>query len=182
MDFLSFDTRKAAEVGRKVQIRAQQTGDPIFDGETECCFYVRGISSRSYQAAIKAEHAARMKSPRSAKAAEDATMISDIHDNLVKSASRLITGFSAVQRMGDDGKLRDLATSDDDIKWFLDLNFLSMEHLVRSAALTIGPAETLEEFEDRKEEYEARWHKPSFAQQVLDAAQDEGFLPKALKG
>ncbi|MDZ4393868.1 MAG: hypothetical protein U1B82_12970 [Cypionkella sp.] len=109
-------------------------------------------------------------------------MISDIHDDLVKSASRLITGFSAVQRTGDDGKLRDLTTSDDDIKWFLDLNFLSMDHLMKSAALTISPGETSEEFEDRKKEYEARWHKPSFAQQVLDAAQDEGFLPRTSKG
>lgn len=182
MDFSTFDTRKAAETGREVQIRDQQTGDPIFHGDKPCCFIVRGLSSRSYQAAIKAEHAARMKSPRGAKASEDAKMISDIHDDLVKSASRLIVGFVAVQRMGEEGKLRDLTTTDEDIKWFLDLNFLSMEHLLRSSALTIGPGESLEEFEERKKEYEARWHKPSFAQQVLDAAQDEGFLQQTSKG
>lgn len=178
MDFSKLDTRTAAESGRKVQILDQQTGEPIFDGETACCFFVRGSSSRSVQAAIKAEQAARMKAARNPKAKDDDKTFGDIHNDLVTAAARLITGFEGVQRAGEDGRLRDLTASEADVKWFLDLNFLSVAHLLRTTALTIAPDETPEDFEDRKREYEARWHKPSFAQQVLDAGQDDGFLPQ----
>lgn len=183
MDFSKLDSRSAAETGRKVQILDQNTGEPIFDGKTECWYSVRGMSSRSVQSAIKAEQAARMKAVRNPKAAEDSKTIGDIHDELVIAAARLITGFGGVQRMGDDGVLRDLTDSPDDIKWFLDLNFLSLPHLLRTTALTKEADETPEEFAERQKAYEAQWHKPSFAQQVLDAAKDDAdFLQPTSQG
>lgn len=179
MDFSKLDSRSAAETGRKVQILDQNTGEPIFDGKTECCFFVRGMSSRSVQAGIKAEQAARMKAVRNPKAADDSKTIGDIHNDLVVAAARLITEFSGVQRTDETGALVDLTDSAEDIKWFLDLNFLSLPHLLRTTALTIGEDEAQEDFADRKKVYEAQWHKPSFAQQVLDAAQDDAdFLQK----
>ena len=184
MDFSKLDSRSAAETGRKVHILDQQTGEPIYDGDTACCFFIRGNSSRSVQAAIKAEQTAKMmasrkqepvdpKAPRKPKPVDEDKTFEDIHQDLVTAAARLITGFSGVQRAGDDGALRDLTTSAADVKWFLDLNFVSLEHLLRKAALTKGEDETPADFADRQTAYEAQWHKPSFAQQVLEAAQDD---------
>lgn len=180
MDFGNFDTRAAAEIARAIPIRAQATGEPILDGDKPCEVIIRGAASRSAQASAKAQATARAAFAKQNRAkGDDAKVAGDLHTQLVQAAIPLIVGFHNVQRKGDDGKLRDLTGDEEDVKWFLDLNFISMDHLMRLSALTIGEEETAAEFEARQARHLEIWRKPSFAQQILDAAQEDAdFLPK----
>lgn len=183
MDFSKFDSRTAAETAREYHIRAQQTGEPISGEDGPCIVLIKGASSRSLQAALKAENAARVKAAKDAKVKDDdGQSISDMHSGTVKAAARLITGFRGIQRPDGDG-LRDLTASEDDVAWFLDLNLMSLPHLLRFNALTQIEGEDPADFAARKASYAAEWHKPSFAQQVLDFAQDDSrFLPQTVTG
>ena len=58
-----------------------------------------------------------------------------------------------------------------------------MPYLLSKTALTIEADETQEDFEARKAAHEAEWHRPSFAQQVLAAAQEDAdFLRQTSRG
>ena len=173
MDFSKFDSRSATEKARRVVIRDQDTGEPVMSGDIECCMFLRGISSRSVQEAIRNDQAARMKSARNKAESTAAQTYADMHNEQIEAAARLITGFYGVQRPSDDGKLRDLTAAPEDIRWFLDLNFMSVPHLLRETAITRDSWESVADFTARKRAYLEEWHKPSFAQQALDAAQDD---------
>lgn len=182
MDFSKLDSRSAGETAREYHILSQQTGEPITGESGPCIVLIKGATSRSVQAALKAENAARVKDAKAAKAkgeADDGQSFEDMHAGIVKGAARLIAGFRGIQRPDEDGKLRDLTGSEADIMWFLDLNFMSLPHLMRHNALTQMDGEDPADFLARKASYAAEWHKPSFAQQVLDFAQDDSrFLPQ----
>lgn len=186
MDFSQFDSRTAAETAIQYQLRQQHDGAPIFDGDKPCVVLVKGVAARSIQAAVRAEAQARMKAQKGTKGTkeEEARAVEDIQGDLITAAARFVTGFQNIQRTDPDtGKLRDLTASEDDVKWFLGLNMISLPHLLRNTALTKTDDESIAAFAERQAEYSARWHKPSFAQQVLDAAQDDaGFLSRTLKG
>lgn len=181
MDFLSkFDARTAAETPRPYHLRHQHDGSPIMDGDTPCIVLIKGAASRSAQAAIRAEEQERMKALKGAKTKEDqAQALEDLHQTLCKAAARFIAGFEGMQTTSDDGKPRPMDSRD--VAKFLDLNFISMAHLLKAQNAPVRqPDEADEAFDARKAAHEAEWTRPSFAQQILDAAQkDEDFLASA---
>lgn len=188
MDFSKLDSRSAAENASPMQVLFQDTGEPVLDNKKPCIVYVIGTSSRSVQAKLRAEEAARQKKASAKRGAhkrgknEEEELTKDLQSSMIRSAKPFIAGFENIQRPDPETKkLRDLTTSDDDIMWFLDLNMISMPHLMR-----IGndperlEDESDEEYEERLAEYKAKWLKPSFAQQVIDhAREDENFLGKS---
>ena len=165
MDFLkAFDARGAAETAREMELRDQSTGEIITNGGKPCIVLVKGASSRTIQAALREDEIARAKKAKAAKDAGgevDTQTAEDLHQATCKAASRFIAGFKNMQTVGEDGKARDLTA--DDIPAFIDLTFISLPHLMR-------------------EKGDDEWRKPSFAQQVLDFAQDDAaFLAKSAK-
>lgn len=187
MDFSKLDSRTAAETPSEMQILHQSTGEPIINSKGEpCLVLVRGTASRSAQREIRAEEAERLRKAKSsmktkpenksAKAAED----KDIQKNLCDSAARFICGFVNVQRPDEKAKgLVNLTDSKEDIAWFLDLNMVSIPHLLRGdgAGITQEEDESDEGFIQRRSNEMDRWLKPSFAQQVIDhAREDANFL------
>lgn len=159
MDFLKdYDTRGAAETARPMELRDQATGQIITADGKPCIVLVKGASSRSAQAELRRDEIARAKAAKEAGGEPDARTAEDMHEATCKAATRFIAGFQNIQTV-QDGKVRDLTL--DDVPAFLDLNFISMPHLMRD--------------KDSK-----GWTKPSFAQQVLDRAQDDAdFLAKS---
>lgn len=173
MDFSNFDARASAEKARDIQIKDQETGLPIMDGEKPCIVTIRGMSSRSVQNQIKAENAAKMSAKKTDKKDKD---LSDAtaQKNLAEGAARVVIGFKNIQR-NDGGKVRDLTASPEDMAWFFDLTFFSTPHLFRDAfPYEQREDETTRDYIARSDEWVAanaeKWHKPSFAQQVLEAA------------
>lgn len=163
MDFLKqYDARAAAENAREMELRDQSTGEIITNGGKPCIVLVKGASSRSIQAELRRDEIERAKKAKAAKNADgdvDTRTAEDLHETTCKAAARFIAGFKNMQTAGEDGKARDLTK--DDAAAFCDLTFISMAHLMKD--------------EDTK-----GWTKPSFAQQVLDFAQDDAaFLAKS---
>ncbi|MBK9073328.1 MAG: hypothetical protein IPL79_20360 [Myxococcales bacterium] len=182
MDFGKYDSRTAAETPIRMQIKAQSTGEPISDGKKPCIVLVKGASSRSAQAVMRAEEAARMKKAKGKKTDEEAM---DIQKSLGESAARFVTGFEGVQRKDQTtGELRDITASSEDCAWFFDLNMFSLPHLMRAGnGITRKDDEDEDAFEARRDAEMAEWLKPSFAQQVIDAArEDDAFLGATAKG
>ena len=184
MDFLSkFDSRTAAETPRPYHLRHQGNGEPIIDGDTPCIVLVKGAASRSAQSAIRAEEQERMKALKGARnKAEETQALEDLHQTLCKAAARFIAGFEGMQTAGDDGQPR--AMDERDIAKFLDLTFISLPHLMKAQnAPQRQPDEDDASFEARKAAHEAEWTRPSFAQQIIDAAQEDAdFLANAGRG
>ncbi|GLT07985.1 hypothetical protein GCM10007928_02160 [Sulfitobacter porphyrae] len=188
MDFSKHDARSAAETPTPMLVLDQRTGKPILDGKKKCAVLVRGASSRSAQARLRAEEAARQKAASAKRGAhkrgknEEDDLTKDLQASMIRSAKTFIAGFENIQRPDPETKeLRDLTVSDDDIMWFLDLNMVSVPHLLR-----IGNDPEQEEDEDDDEyearlaEHKAKWLSPSFAQQVIDhAREDDNFLGKS---
>ncbi|WP_442772684.1 hypothetical protein [Paenirhodobacter enshiensis] len=162
MDFLkSYDARGAAETARACILRDQQTGAEISIDGKPAIVWVKGASSRSAQAALRAEETERLRAAQAAAetAPENAKTAEDLHAQLCKAAKRYIAGFENLTTANPNGTER--AMGAEDIDAFLDLNFLSMAHLLRD-----------------KTKDDGGWLKPSFAQQILDFAQDDAaFLP-----
>lgn len=156
MDFLkAFDARGAAETAREMTLRDQETGEIITNGGEPCIVLVKGASSRSVQAAVREEEVARAKAAKAAKNDDgevDTRTAEDLHKATCKAAARFIVGFKNMQTVGENGKPRDLTA--DDVPAFLDLNFVSLPHLLR-------------------DKDDTQWRRPSFAQQVVDFAQDD---------
>lgn len=188
MDFSKHDARSAAETPTRMAVLEQRTGQPIMDGKKKCCVLVRGTSSRSAQAKLRAEEATRQKAASAKRGAhkrskgEDDELTKDLQASMIRSAKTFIAGFENIQRPDPETKeLRDLTDSEDDIAWFLDLNMVSVPHLLR-----IGndpeqeEDEDDEDYEERLAEHKAKWLNPSFAQQVIDhAREDDNFLGKS---
>ena len=181
MDFLKLDSRSAAENPNRMTILQQADGGPILDGKKPCVVLVKGASSRTAQAAMREEEAARMK-----KAKKSKSEMVDLQKQLSEAAARFVIGFEGVQRPDPDtGKLRDLTNSADDLAWFFDLNAISLPHLMRGdgSSITRNEDETEAAFETRFESEMGKWLKPSFSQQVIDCArEDDNFLVQAENG
>ena len=188
MDFSKFDSRSAAEIPSKMPILQQTTGVPIMDGKKQCFVLVKGVSSRSAQAQMRAEEQARMKAAKGRKGRkdDDDEFTRDLQKSLAESAARFVAGFENVQRKDPTtGELRDLTNSPEDVAWFFDLNMISMPHLLRGdgSNITQGEDETDSAFASRYESEMAKWLKPSFCQQVIDWARDDAnFLASAAQG
>lgn len=187
MDFSKLDSRSAAEIPSRMPILQQTTGEPIMDGKKPCYVLVKGVSSRSAQAQMREEEAARMKSAKGRKGkGDDDEWSRDLQKSLAESAARFVAGFENVQRPdATTGELRDLTNSPEDVAWFFDLNFISLPHLLRGdgSGITRKDDETEDEFAARKDAEMAAWLKPSFCQQVIDWARDDAnFLGQAAKG
>lgn len=183
MLFDALNARAEAEAPREYHLRYQHNGKPIMDGDTPCIVLVKGASSRSVQAAIRAEELERIKALKGAKTkAEETQSLEDLHQALCKAAARLIVGFKGMQAMGEDGQPRAMELRD--VPRFLDLNFISLPHLMKAQNAPVRePDEDDEAYEDRVAAHEARWLRPSFAQQIIDfASQDENFLAAAGRG
>ena len=183
MDFTKFDARTAAETPRKYVVRMQHTGEEIADPKTgkPAIVLIRGAASRTAQQAIRDAQRARMKAKavKGAKTADDEVRaLEDLHETLITAAARYIVGFEGIERRDSAGTLRPAEGTDEDVRWFLDLNMPSLPHLMRaSQPLEQRENESDEAFEARREAHAAEWLKPSFAQQIIDAAQeDEAFL------
>lgn len=120
MDFAQFDSRSAAEKPGRVHLQHPVTGADLYaDAEKTkpCIVLVRGTESRTAQAALREAQKARMKeSPKP----EDPKMIEDLHNQMVDSAVPLITGFENIAR-GEQA----LTTSDEDLRWFLNLQMMN---------------------------------------------------------
>lgn len=183
MDFQNSDSRTAAETPTRMTILKQTDGEPILDGKKPCVVLVKGASSRSAQAAMRADESSRMKKAKGKNSKDD--MI-DLQKQLSDAASRFVTGFEGVERPDPDTKkLRELTTSPEDLAWFFDLNTISLPHLMRGdgSSITQNEDEDDEAFDARYESEMAKWLKPSFSQQVIDCArEDDNFLAKAEKG
>lgn len=116
MDFSKFDNRAAAEAGVRHELVDPDTGEAITNDEGKpCAVIVRGVASRTVQAAIRARQKARVKKA-DGKKAEDRIM-EDVHDEMCDAAAPLIVSFENVDR---DGKP---CVAPDDVEWFLDLTF-----------------------------------------------------------
>ena len=121
MDFSKFDSRAQAEVGSPMQIMDEWTGEPMMYGDKPCRVIVRGASSPTMQAKMRAAQKAAIMSKK-AKGKDDddeARVMEDTHKELCESAAGFIMGFENVDK--DDAP----ATADDAM-WFLNLNMPSM--------------------------------------------------------
>lgn len=150
MDFSKRDTR-AIDEARELHLRDPSTGEPIMDEGRPCLALVRPVASRSVQAEIKADLRARVAKAKGTKGKdEDARALEDIHQDMVKSAARLIAGFRNIEWNG-------VPATAEHAPLILDCNFISLPHLLAKD----------------DERNDGTWRKPSFAQQVLDFAADE---------
>lgn len=151
MDFAKHDRRAAVEDARPMQFREPATGEPIFDPRTglPCNVLLRGFASRSVQGQIKAEQ--RSKAQAVKKGGPDQVRATeDWHKELVRQAARLVVGFENIEWNGEPA-------TPEHAEALLDTTFLSLPHL-------------LAKDEDRDD---GTWRRPSFAQQIIDFAQDE---------
>ena len=118
MDFSKFDSRAQAEVGSPMQIMDEWTGEPMMDGDKPCMVIVRGASSPTMQAKMRAaQKAALMSKKAKGKDEEGAPLVmEDTHNQLCESAAGFIMGFENVSR-------GDVPATADDAMWFLNLTF-----------------------------------------------------------
>ena len=97
MDFAKFDSRKAAEIPRDLQLRHPSTGDLLFNDGLErkepCMVSLIGTESRTAQSALRAIQKAKVKGD---KKADDNQSLEDLHSTLVDSAKMLIKGFKNI--------------------------------------------------------------------------------------
>lgn len=116
MDFSKFDNRAAAETGIRLELVDPDTGEPITNDKGKpCAVTVRGVASRTVQAAIRARQKARVKKADGKK--PDDRIMEDVHDEMCDAAAPLIVSFENIER---DGKA---CVVPDDVEWFLDLTF-----------------------------------------------------------
>lgn len=118
MDFSKFDSRKASETPRELQLEDPVTGEKLFaDAEKKkpCLVLVIGSESATAQAALR--ELRKSKVADEAKA-EDEQSIEGLHGTLVVTAKPLIRGFKDVARGDRPATL-------DDLDWFLNLQLLN---------------------------------------------------------
>ncbi|WP_339109268.1 hypothetical protein [Thioclava sp. GXIMD4216] len=121
MDFTKFDSRSAADTPARLHLKDPANGEPLFAdaGRTKpCIVLVRGTESRSVQAALRALQRAKLKDKP--KKDEEVRSLEDLHGQMVDSAVPLVTGFENIAR-GEAA----LTTSEDDLRWFLNLQMLN---------------------------------------------------------
>lgn len=159
MDFTKLDSREASETAIPYHLRYQgdtgphKGGDLIWDGDKPCRVLVRGAAGRAFQEEMRVKAREDMKKP---KGKDDADSLEAFQESMIRAATNCIVGFENIERDGKPAKVPD------DVKWFLDLNFISLPHI------------------NRKDGDD--WKKPSFAQQIVDVATDQsGFLDATLK-
>lgn len=116
MDFSTFDSRAAAELGRELHIKHPATGEPIYDGDKPCVVIVRGTESRKAQAALSKVRKAKMDGEEENLSA---ATIEDMHAKLVETAKPLVVGFKNINR-GDEP-----AKAPKDVDWFLNLQLIN---------------------------------------------------------
>ena len=127
MKLSQFDNRTPAEKGLPLTLKnpAVQDGEELIDNKKPCVVGVRGSSARSVQAETRRRLKAKMSGKKSK--ADDARVMEDIHSELCEAAAPLITFFENIEIPVDldkpDGEQRPITTSEEDIKWFLDLTF-----------------------------------------------------------
>jgi hypothetical protein len=189
MDFLkSYDARAAAENLIEYELRDQASGEIIKSGKKPCIVLIRSTMSEEILAADRAEKNAAMKEAfRRARTKGDKSEDADVDFDWSKieaavndRAVKLIAGFKNMQTADGDA-VRDLTEAD--AAAFVALNRISEEHHWRRV-IPIGQNddESDEEFDARKERIKAEWLRPSFAQQVVDAASEHAdFLGKPAK-
>lgn len=154
MDFTKQDARTAAETPQAVRLRNPANGKYIKDGKDFCTVMVMGSQARSVQAGILEDARSKLNEARSKKKkADQSAALEDIQKTLVEGAARVMRGFNHIER---DGK--HLSDSKEDVSWFLDLNFVSVKHLMRD-----------------EEKDGDKWLEASFAQQILDSSNDIGL-------
>lgn len=163
MDFLkSHDARSAAETPIEVELRDPATGEVIMDGAKPCIVLVKGAASRSVQESLRQdalERARKAKAAKAEKGEDDTRVIADLHADSIRAAARLVVGFVNMRTSDEKGEMRDLTVAD--VAAVMDLNLFSLAHAMRDPD-------------------DAAWRKPSFAQQVLDAASDDArFLSRS---
>lgn len=156
MDFSKFDNRAPAEEGVRVPLVDPVTKEPIEGEDGPACVIVRGTASRTVQAALRRRALAKAKDTT-----QHLDVMEDVHRDLIETAMPLIAGFENVERNG-----RALTTSDEDVRWFLDLTFPQMEKSTRAERLETGQ--------------EWKMVNQPFAKQIAEAAGDQNrFLPSA---
>jgi len=154
MDFGKYDNRAAAEDGFSMPLIDPITGDQITDGKEFPAVIVRGVASRTAQAALRIRQKAKMRANKAGD--EKARVMEDVHADLCEGAAPFVIGFVAVER---DGK--PLTTSPEDVQWFFDLTFPAMENTDGEWLMANNP----------------------FAKQVAEAAgKQANFLPNAGQG
>ncbi len=147
MDFSKYDARAAAEIARPLHIKGLD-GVLLEDGGKPCRVWVKGSASHSVQDAIRAAMRNQMKVKD-----DDARTLEDLHDDIVRAAARMVTGFENIHR----GEV--LAKAPDDVEWFLNLTFYSLAKDEKGKPMRL-----------------------SFAQQVVEFGTDDpGFLASVLK-
>ena len=153
MDFTKLDSREASETAIPYHLRHQGNGDLIWDGDKPCRVLVRGAAGRAFQKEMRKKARDDMKKPKDK---DDADSLEAFQESMIRAATNCIVGFENIERDGKPAKVPD------DVKWFLDLNFISLPHI------------------NRKDGDD--WKKPSFAQQIVDVATDQsGFLDATSK-
>ena len=145
MDFTKRDARAAAETAQFCHLRDQETGEYMMDGDTPIGAFALGTSARSVQAQLKADNRAKLQD--AATKEDEIKALADIQADMVKSAARLTTAFQGIHR----GEAEATAA---DAEWFYDLTMFS-------TAVLLKP--------DPK-----KWQKQSYAQQVLEFANNNG--------
>jgi len=115
MDFTKLDNRAAAETGVRHHILHPSTREPIGNGKDAAIVIVRGVASRTVQAAIRSKQKSRAANAKSDSLKK---IMDDTHNYSIDSALPYIAGFENVEM---DGK--PVTTDEADIRRWLDLTF-----------------------------------------------------------
>ncbi|WP_349295782.1 hypothetical protein ABEB22_15160 (plasmid) [Thioclava sp. 'Guangxiensis'] len=131
MDFTKFDSRSAADKPARLHLKDPASGEELFADEARlkpCVVLVRGTESRAVQSALRAVQRAKLKD-KPKKESEEARTLEDLHTQMVDGAVPLITGFENIAR-GEAA----LTTSEDDLRWFLNLQMINGQEGEKSFA------------------------------------------------
>lgn len=115
MDFTKLDNRAAAETGARHHILHPVTREPMGKGKDAAIVIVRGVASRTVQAAIRIKQKSRAANAKSDSLKK---IMDDTHNDSIDSALPYIAGFENVEM---DGK--PVTTDEADIRRWLDLTF-----------------------------------------------------------
>ncbi|NBW14204.1 MAG: hypothetical protein EBR82_40015 [Caulobacteraceae bacterium] len=119
MELSRLDTRGAAERGRFYQFRNPATGEALWDGETAIGAVIRGVQSRTVQAAITDLWRAQMQGDQdAAKRAPE-----DLQADMVRSAVIVTETVRGVTIEGE-------ALGPDDFARFYDAQFIDLDVLL----------------------------------------------------
>lgn len=158
-----FDNRGPAEAGQRLVLTdpSVRDGEPLGQGKKTCAVIVRGATSRSVQAEVRARQKARITA-RKGEEVDEIRVMEDAHTDLCENAAPLIVGFENMEH--DDGHT--LTATPEDIQWFLDLTFPVMGFKSNESGDPILSADGQPQFEMKNN---------PFARQITDFSAEQSL-------